>query len=40
MQIIINDDRGSCWKFYLTEDMNLVEIMECVEQQFYEGKSK
>ena len=40
MQITINDDWGNCWKFYMTEDMNLVEILECIEQQiFYDRKN-
>ncbi len=35
MKIILTDKRGVCYKFYITEDMKLIEILECIEQQFY-----
>lgn len=35
VKIIINDEKGNCWKFYLTKDMRIDEILYCVEEQFY-----
>lgn len=34
-RIILQDEKGICWKFNMTEDMKLVEILTCVEHQFY-----
>ena len=39
-QIIITDVKGTCWKFYLTKDMRLDEILECIDQQFYSEEAK
>lgn len=33
--IVLLDEKGICWKFNITEDMRLDEILHCVEQQFY-----
>lgn len=38
--IIMTDQKGICWKLRITKDMYLGEIMECVEQQFYDGGSQ
>ncbi len=35
VKIILTDENKICWKFYLTEDTRLVEILECIEHQFY-----
>ena len=35
MKIIITDQRGRCWKLRFTEDMDLTEIVHCIESQFY-----
>jgi len=37
-QVILTDKKGICWKFNLTEDMILIEILNCVEEQFYQEK--
>lgn len=40
IKIILTTKQGVCWKFNLTRDMELGEIMECVEQQFYANQPK
>jgi len=34
---IVQDEKGKCWKFAMTEDMTLDEIWKGVKAQFYEG---
>ena len=35
IKIILVDENGVCWKFGLTKDMHVVEILVCVSKQFY-----
>lgn len=35
MKIILTDRKGICWKVYLNNNMKLIEILECIEKQFY-----
>ncbi len=34
-QIILTDEDEICWKFYVTKDMKLGEILTCIDKQFY-----
>lgn len=34
IKITFTDLIGVCWEFFVTNDMNVVEILECLNQQF------
>lgn len=34
-QIVLTDEKEICWKVRMTKDMNLREILEGIEYQFY-----
>lgn len=37
--IILTDENEICWKIRMTKDMNLAEILEGIEKQFYPKRS-
>ncbi len=38
--ILLQDEKGICWKFNTTPDMRLDETLMCVEKQFYPEEVK
>ncbi len=38
--MIIQDEKGKCWKFRITRSMRIDETLMGVKAQFYEGMSE
>jgi len=38
MEIILTDEKEICWKFIVTKDMKLNEILVNIREQFYGGE--
>ncbi len=40
MRIVLTDNKEICWKFIITEDMRLDELLIGIEKQFYNKKKQ
>lgn len=40
MEIVLTDEEEVCWKFIVTDDMKLDEILTNIEKQFYSNENK